>query len=126
MASGTLVKIDPTGGVTRFRCEGRAGPTVEEIQKALGGYFAHLYCLYGGQERSCYVDEDGDPKQLPTNPFGDRLVKEYYMGGNRVVQLNSIGTLRGNLVVWVPDPPESQAETGRLATRDFSRRDLGG
>jgi len=106
MSKGTLIKIDNEGKQTQFRCESPGGPSVTEIQEALGGYFALLNCVFQGKERIAYVDEDGDPRQLSPNLYATRMVQEYYAKAGRQLSISRIGMVRGALVVWVPDDPK--------------------
>ena len=63
-------------------------PSLEILQREVGGYIEHIRVHFLGKMRDAYVDEDGHSKLLPLNLRATAL-----WGGN----------LRGPLVVWVPD-----------------------
>lgn len=101
MATGYLVKIDPAGEVTRHRVDHKGGPSVEQLQTLLGGYFAQVGVVYEKHKRIAYVDSDASLSKVgkplpPVNPFATEMVQDFYPQGRTV-------DILGSILVWIPD-----------------------
>jgi len=88
--SGTIVTIRPDGEIERLAWVGRKGPTLDALQKAVGGYIEPVPVRFEGRARQGYVNEDGISLGLQPNPHA--------------VKYDAYGRLLlGNLAIWVPD-----------------------
>ena len=64
-------------------------PSLEQLQKAVGGYIEVVKVRFEGKIRDAYVNEEGLLKQLPYNPYASELsVNRHH--------------LVGNIAIWVP------------------------
>jgi len=100
MASGKLIRLDVDGKKTETITIDW-NPTMEELQKAVGGYVNSLVINYEGIRRQAYVDEEGGfgpgCKGLPVNEEATRL---WHAANPLQVGRNVI---RGPMAIWIPD-----------------------
>jgi hypothetical protein len=94
MAKGTLTIIEPSGVVTTSRVESAKGPSLEVLQKGVGGYIERVKVRYNGKVRDAYCNEDGLSQGLEYNHDATMLCRGTIFEGVSIV---------GNLVIWEPD-----------------------
>lgn len=101
---GCLVTVQPTGATVITRRE--EPPSLDDLQKAVGGYIERVRVRYEGRVRDAYVNEEGLLKSLPPNRAATGLLAPPFSPGSFIV---------GLLVFWVPDPKETREQlAGRL------------
>lgn len=83
---------------TEHRHEGKGRPPLETLQGLVGGYLEPVKVRYEGRVREAYIDEDGRMKNLRFNEMATQLYHNYWRSESQYI--------RGNMVVWVPDPKE--------------------
>lgn len=95
--SGTLAILPVGGGLTLEPYTGPR-PSLEQLQKAVGGYIERVKVRYDGRVREAYVNEEGLIEGLPFNATATRLVSEF-----------GYGAIVGTIAVLVPDPRKPKA-----------------
>jgi hypothetical protein len=60
--SGTFVKIDVDGTVTKERTELKGSAPYDPLSRLVGGFVERVKVRYEGKLRDAYVDEDGFAK----------------------------------------------------------------
>jgi Domain of unknown function (DUF3846) len=106
MAAGKLVTISPHGTTTVTRIESVKGPSLEQLQRSIGGgYVERVRVRYNERVRDAYVDEDGIAKGLPLNAHATGMLAGMY---------RMAGGILGPMTIWVPDP---QAHTRSRLTK---------
>ena len=69
-------------------------PSLDILQKEVGGWIEHVKVRFMGKVRDAYVDEDGVMKQLGHNEHASAMLYGARKGN----------TIYGDMVVWVPNP----------------------
>jgi hypothetical protein len=105
--SGTLVTINPDGSRSEQRLT--KSPTLEQLQKQVGGYIERVRVRADGRVRDAYVNEDGLMQGLPINRHAGAMLAKPFVGLSIV----------GPLTYFVPDPkPKRESE---VASREEHR-----
>ena len=83
-------------------------PTLDQLQKFVGGRIEAVTVWYAGEEREAYVNEDGKNNELPVNTIGS-LVYNYQPGPDGQMEHRFAGDhydpVMGDLVVIINPSP---------------------
>jgi hypothetical protein len=93
--TGRLIVITPNGTHSVTEIKTAKGPTLKDLQTAVGGYIERVRVRYDGRVRDAYIHEEGLILGLPVNNRATSMLAAEY---------NTCGGIRGPLAVWVPDP----------------------
>jgi hypothetical protein len=104
-ALNTLVIIQPDGSETREPYEGEE-PTLEQLQKAVGGYVELVQVKFEGVDRIGFVNEDGKLDELVENERATAM----YNAGSKIFDI-----ICGPIAILVPTPLTLEQKAARAA-----------
>jgi hypothetical protein len=102
--SGLMVILRADGAEHRIEVANLKEPSLQVLQRAVGGYIEPVVVLWEGIRRQAYVNEDGISKRLPPNT---RATTAYH-AAMRENHRPFASTLLGDVVIWIPDLKETQ------------------
>lgn len=77
----TAVKISTNGEVEKTEME----PSLENLQKSVGGYIQVLYIEVNGEPANLYINEEGKLENLPVNQVASELCKGFISPNDCIV-----------------------------------------
>lgn len=93
---GQLVIVSPANTIAIVIIE-KGGPSLEQLQTAVGGYIELVKVRYQGRIREAYVNEEGLLKGMPINQKASGWYQDAHTG-------ETCNPLVGNIAIWVPTP----------------------
>jgi hypothetical protein len=100
--SGKLVIISTDETVREVEVTSKM-PSLEMLQRHVGGYIERVKVRWEGRIRDAYVDEDGISKGLESNQLAHQMRFDRVLGPAALFHQET-SMLFGPCVIWVPDP----------------------
>jgi len=99
MSTGKLLLVYPSGASIEEVVTDKKGPSLETLQRVVGGCIERIKVRYNDRTRDAYVNEDGIAKNLPYNGIASRMTNGTIFAGANIV---------GVCAVWIPDPKRKE------------------